>query len=117
MHNGVHVSTRLVDLAMNEPLDVEAAAFALDRIAVEIKFHDIGGRDQFRCDRTRQKVSVGIAAVANADVAEPIQNSLLRENPVGRDEVFNQFLHHARSLRSTVTAYSPAGTGGEYAFA
>jgi hypothetical protein len=44
MHDGVDVGSRLVDLPVNEPLEVEAATAGIDGGAVQIEFQDIGRR-------------------------------------------------------------------------
>src|SRR5262245_1540771 len=90
VHNGLYIRARLVNFAVNEPLDVETAAPRIDRIAVEIKLENVGGGYEFGCNRTRQKIAIRIVIVSHADMTESIQNPLLGQNPVRRNQVFNE---------------------------
>ena len=47
MHDGIHFRTRSEDLAVNEPLHVAFPSARIDRLAVEVEFHDVSGDDQF----------------------------------------------------------------------
>jgi hypothetical protein len=53
VHDGVDVRARLVDLAVNEPLNEHAAATLIHRIRIEVEFHDVVGRHQSRRDCAR----------------------------------------------------------------
>ena len=48
MDDGADVAARLVDFAMDEALDVHQATLLVDRIGIEIKFHDVFGDDRRR---------------------------------------------------------------------
>jgi len=78
------VGPRLVDFAVDEALGVERASLVLDRIAVEVEFHDVVCADQFGRARTRQQIAIGIAGMPHADMAPAIEYALVGENAVGR---------------------------------
>jgi hypothetical protein len=46
VHHGGHVGPRLVDLAVDEALEEDAAAALIDRVRVEIELHDVFRGDE-----------------------------------------------------------------------
>ena len=67
-------------------LTYEAAL--IDRIAVEIEFHDVVQDDKFWAARPRHEKTVGALRMPHADMAEPVNHFFRRQNTVGYDEVF-----------------------------
>jgi hypothetical protein len=55
---------------MNRPLEEHRPAALVDRIAVEIVFHDVVERDELRATRARQEKAVGPVGMAHTDVTE-----------------------------------------------
>jgi len=87
--DGVDVRPHLVDLAVDETLLVGAAPLGIDRLAVEVVLHDVVRRDRRRRDRARHQIAIGIARIADADMAEAIENFFVREDTVGEDQIFD----------------------------
>src|SRR5262245_30676171 len=85
--HGVHVRAQLVDLAVNEPLPVDGAAARIDRVAVEVEGDEVADRHIPWGDRLHLQVPIGITGVANADMAEGVENAVMGEDVVGRDQV------------------------------
>src|SRR6266852_7508519 len=106
VHDRVYVRTRLEDLAVNEALAHRLSSPRIDRAAVQIVLHDVLGHHQFRRERARQKIALGVAFRAHAYVSVSVDDAVLGENSIGRDEVFDQVhLFPLRSIRDF--AYSP----------
>src|ERR1700741_4948062 len=99
VHDGLHVRTRTVDLAVNEALYKRRPRCRIERIASEVILLDVGGSDQHRCKRTREQIAVARAVSPNADVAVAVQNSLLRKNMIGDNQIIDQSRSRLRSLR------------------
>ena len=89
VHDGIDVRPRLVDLAVNETLDEHAAAVLIDRIGIEVEFHDVVGGHQSRRDRAGHQVPVWVGRMTDADMAESIHHALVSEDAAGGDEVFD----------------------------
>src|SRR5262249_21500784 len=85
--DGGDVRAHLVDLAVDEALLVGAAPPRINRLAVEVVFHDVvRGRGR---DRARHQIAIGIARIADADVAKAIENFFVRQDAVGENEIFD----------------------------
>ena len=65
------------------------------RHAFEIVFGDVLGGDQRRREPARHQIVVRIVWMSNTDVPKRIQNSLVRKNAIGRNQVANHFRSHA----------------------
>ena len=59
----------------------------IDRIGIEVVFHDVRGRDDRRRLGTGQQISVGRMGMTHADMPVAVEYALVGENAVGRDEV------------------------------
>src|SRR5262249_35354790 len=87
--DGVDIRPHLVDLAVDEALLVGAAPLRIDRLAVEVVFHDVVRGHRRGRDRARHQIAIGIARIADADVAEAIENLFVRQDAVGENEIFD----------------------------
>ena len=85
----VDVGTRLVDFGMDETLRVDRTVALVDRLAVEIELHDVGLADAARRERGRHQEPVLARGMADADVAEAVDDALAVENAIGSDEIVN----------------------------
>ena len=90
MNDRLHVGTRAVDLAVNEPLEVDAATFGVDRVAVEIEGKDVFAPDQTRRHVAREQEMIGRAVVTDAGVAESVDHALPVQNAVGGDQLVDE---------------------------
>ena len=99
MHHGVDVRPRLVDRAVDEALEIGRARVA-HRRAVEPELDDVGAGDEFRAERARQQIVVGLLRVADADVAVGVDHVLLRQDPIGDHQIADRALQlvHASVL-------------------
>src|ERR1044071_5742290 len=82
MAHGVHVRTRLENLAVDHALRIRPLLGWDDRIGVEVVFEDVISLHQGGCARTREKVALRIVRIAHADVSEGIENALVSDDPV-----------------------------------
>src|SRR5205823_1676661 len=85
--DGAHISTHLVDRAVNEPLRVRLSAGWIDWRPVEREFHQVVGLDALRRAGAGQNIPIGAIRMADADMAEGVDDALAREDAVGRDEL------------------------------
>src|SRR6266850_1136174 len=90
MHDGLSIGPRLVDLAMDKPLDKTGAPIRVHGIAVQIVLDDVVGRHQSRRERSRHQISVGRCGMPQRDVTEAIDDALRREYAAGRGEIRNK---------------------------
>src|SRR5215472_6029370 len=90
MNDGTNVGPGSIDLRVNKAFQVEWKSLRIDRIAVQIEFDQILGGYQLRCERSRHDEAVRRAIVPGADVTETIQHTMLRENPVCSDQIFDK---------------------------
>jgi len=82
VHDGFHVGSCLVYLAVNEALQIHSSTFAVDRIAIEVVLHDVVSRDERRRQIAREKIAVRIAIVPNTNVPVAIDDSLVCQDMV-----------------------------------
>src|SRR5215831_13284119 len=87
VHDCVDVRTQLVDLAVDEALAVDRSAARIEGVAVEIERDQVVDRDIAWCDGLHLQVEVGIARVADADMAERIEHAVVGEDVVGGDQI------------------------------
>src|SRR5215831_21221414 len=85
--NGIDIRAYFVNFAMNVPLNVHELALLIDRVGIEVVFHDVLGRDDRRGFGARQKIAIRSTAVAHAYMAVAIEDALVGENAVGGDEI------------------------------
>ncbi len=94
MNDRVDIGPDLVDGAVDVALGVRLPAAGVDRGAVERKLHDVGRFDALRSPGARQAIAVGVAGMADADVAEGVDDPLAGEDTVGGHELFEGLLDH-----------------------
>jgi len=90
VHHGLHVGTRPVNLAVDEPLEIERASRRVHTHAVEVVLHDVGCGDQLGRQGAGQPVALRIPVVANAHVAVCVHHTLVCQDPVGGHEVVDE---------------------------
>ncbi len=90
VHDRHDLGLRPEDLAVDEALEIGRAALRIDRVAVEVEFHDVGRRNQPRRHAARQQKALRVLVVAGADMAEPVDHALVEENAVGGDDILDQ---------------------------
>src|SRR5690242_8034144 len=90
VHDRLHFRAHRVDLAMDEALEIRIAHIALLYVRGEVVGLDVSARDELRRERTRQEVAVGAVRMANADVAEAIEDPEPGKDAVGGDEIVEQ---------------------------
>src|SRR4051794_30963445 len=99
VQDGVHARVRLVDPAVQMPLQVERPRLGPDRAAIEGELHDVAGVDDAGTARAREQVAVRMGGMAYADMAEGIENALVRQNAIGDDQILDDaFETHLPSL-------------------
>ena len=87
VNDRMYVRARFVDRAVDKSFEIQRATVAADRIAVQSEFHHVAALDQFRTARTRQDVALGMAGMANTDMAVSIDDSFVGEDAVGDHEL------------------------------
>jgi hypothetical protein len=82
------VRARLVNLAMNVALAVDAPAPGVNRLAVgRPQLHDVLRRNEGGRHGTRHKEDVRISCGAHRDVTEAVKNALVHQDLVSGDQV------------------------------
>src|SRR5580693_3816289 len=89
VHDRVYIRTFFVNGAVDEPLQIGRAAALVDRGAVKGIFNDIVAFDAFRRAGARQQITLRIVGMAGADMAEGIDDALLGQNAICRDQFFD----------------------------
>ena len=82
-----HVRTGLVDGRVDESLTVGSLRSSLDRLTCEIVLEKVSEFDQLRRAGSRQQESCRVIRMTNTDVPEGVENSLVREDSIRRDQV------------------------------
>ena len=90
MHHRFDVCARLIDLAVDEPLEVELAVPRIHGVAVEIELDDVLRGDQLGRQRARKQIPVRVFVVTHADVPVTIDDTFFVQDMVGRDQIFDQ---------------------------
>jgi hypothetical protein len=90
VHDRLDLGLGLVDLAVDKSFEIEGTALWIDRIAVAVEFHDVGGCNQAGRHATRQQEMRGGFVVTHADMAEAVDDALIIEDAIGGDEVLDQ---------------------------
>ncbi len=90
MNDGLHVRPRAINRRVDKPLEVHGTAARVERLAIPVELENIAGSDKRRRNAARQKESVGVLVVTRADVAEGIHHTLVGQDAVGVDEVFDE---------------------------
>src|SRR5262249_17044808 len=96
MYHGVDVRPGAIDLGVDETLLIDRAAATINGIAVEIEFHDVVGGDAPRRLRLGNQKMIRPRRMPHADVAVSVDDALVIEDAVGRDEVLDQALARRR---------------------
>ena len=97
VNDGHHIRPRLVDFAVNEAFEKHRPAAGIDRLAVEIEFHDVSGGDQRRRQRPRHQKMIWVGRMARADMAEGVDNAEVGENAAARHDIVDQGWLDARN--------------------
>src|SRR5262249_12937098 len=85
-----------IDLRVDETLLIDRTAATIDGTAVEIEFHDVVGGDAPRRLRLGNQKMIRPRRMPHADVAVTVDDALVIEDAVGRDEVLDQALRRRR---------------------
>ena len=88
VHDGHDIRPRLVDLAMDEPLQEAAAALGVHRLGVEVEFHDVVGFHQRGGLGARHQEAIRGAGMAHGEVAEGVEHALISQNAAGAGQLF-----------------------------
>ncbi len=108
VHHRADIGPRLKDAAMDRALAVHDAAALVDRVAVEVEFHDVVARHQFRAARARHEEAVGPLRMPQADMAEAVDHALVRQDPVGDHQILEMLLQRRhRFLPKRVFSAAP----------
>src|SRR4029077_6280822 len=103
MDDGLNVWPRLVNFAVDKTLDKTGAAIRIYRIAVQIVFDHVVGRDQRRRDRARHQITAGCLGMTQRNVTRAIDNPVGRKYAARRGEIRDErsgngtagFIRHA----------------------
>src|SRR3954469_22097905 len=88
MYDGHDVWPRLVDLAVDVAFTIDATPLRFQRLTVGYaQREDVVLRDQRGRHRTWHQEKVEISRRTDRDVPEAVENVLVDQNPVRRDEV------------------------------
>jgi len=90
VHHRIDFRPAAIDLAVNEPLQVQALTRGHNRATLEVEQQDVLLGDLRGSDVARQKELLRILGIAHADVAKGIDDVLVEEDVVGRDQVLNE---------------------------
>src|SRR5690348_389902 len=94
--DGLYVRPCLVDFPMNEALKEDALAFGVDRVGIETVLQDIGSSHKFWSDIASHQIAIGIIGMADRNMPEAIEHSLVHQDAVGSHQIFeHDALHRA----------------------
>ncbi len=94
-----HVGPHLIDAAVDDPFRIKLHVRRLDRLGVERELQNVLGLDQSRRAGTREQVTAGILRMADADMAEGVENAFVRQHAVGeRDLMADSARSSAREI-------------------
>src|SRR5215510_9373610 len=115
----MHVRPRLIDAAVDEALEIRRPVARVDRIAFERELHDVVLLDALGRTRSRQQEALGIVGMARAHMPERVHDTLMREDAVGGDDLFEQGIEagHGRFLGLAVISVSSPQGGDPYSAA
>ena len=77
---------------MQEALRAQRPVVVARRRAVEREFEDVAGLDERGRTIARQQEAVGIAGMAHADVSVFVEHAMMRQDPVGDDQIVDRAL-------------------------
>ena len=86
----MHVRPDFVDLAVNETLESQPAATLIEGAGVQVELHDVLRGHQGWRKRARHQVTVRIRRMPDAHMPGLVEHSLLGQDAIGRDEVFDE---------------------------
>ena len=89
VHDGIDIGTGLVDLAVDEALNIHESPGLIDRIGIEVVFHDVRRGDDRGRLGARQEISIGRMGMTHAYMAIAVEDALVGQDAVGRDQVFD----------------------------
>src|SRR5262245_529948 len=87
MHDRLNVGPRLVNFAMDKTFEKTGPATCVDRITVQVVFHDVVGRDQRRRDRARHQITAGDLGMAQRNVTKGVDHAVRRKYAAGRGDI------------------------------
>src|SRR5262245_2820805 len=90
VHDRMHIRPRLVDAAVNEALQIGRPVTRIDGIALERELHDVVLLDALGRACAREKEALRVVGMARAHVPERIHDTLMRQDAVGGDDLFEQ---------------------------
>src|SRR5271170_440249 len=90
VHDRLNLRVDPIDLAVDETFEIGGAAPRIDRVAVEIEFHDITSGDQRWRHASRQQEAARVLVVPGTDMAKAVEYTLTCEDAIGGDEVLDQ---------------------------
>jgi hypothetical protein len=93
------VRSRLINFAVDKPLPIQTAISGVNRVAIEIEFHNVVHGNELWRYSPRHQEPVRVTIVPHADVPHCIEDALIRENAVGGHKILYQFWV-SRSRRS-----------------
>ena len=83
------VGPRLIGFAVDKAFEKQRPVLSVDRVGIEIVFHDVRRSDQSRRERTRHQITLRVVRIAHADVAEPVEHTFIGKNMVSRYKIFD----------------------------
>ena len=89
VHHRHDLGARSENLAVDESFERGLLNLA-DRTAIPFELLDVRGRHRGRRPRLGHDKPVRILIVSGADMSEPVEHTLIRENAIGEHEVFDQ---------------------------
>src|SRR5688572_26331302 len=115
VNDRTHVRPRLVDGGMDEALLI-ALPLVAHRTSFQVVLDEIARSDERRREVARQQKVVRILIVADADMAETVQDTLIGENAIANDEIVDEL--RAGSARASLTRdalrHEQAGNGSQH---
>src|SRR5439155_12644258 len=87
VHDSLHIRSRLVYFAVDESFQVWPAPARIDRTTLEVELHYVVGGHQTRRHAAGEQEAIRILVVAHADVTEAVDDALIEEDAVGRDQI------------------------------
>src|SRR6516225_823892 len=90
MTDGIHVGSRLIDLAVDDHLAVEAHMGRHHRLRIQRHFENVGRLDQLARAVAGNEIAAGVLRVARTDVPECIDDAFVGKDAIGDGKLVPQ---------------------------
>jgi len=93
MDDGMDVASHLVDLAMNEALEGQAASLLINRVGVEVELQNVLCSHEPRGQRARHQETAGVGGMPDAHMPRLVEHPFAGQDAICGDQIFDMSGH------------------------